>query len=942
MRSIIFVAVMATALTWDARGAEPPPPLTDEQVAGIVASAPACPGLNGLDLRTRLIDFIDCRADPGARGLMDQGTSKVVKGPAGVYRATAPHRHAFFGYRIRSAGKDNPILIVFEYPDDADRNICFFTSESGLTGGVNADWSLETGVYCGTPLPLSNLMQYHTFIWWPQDEWPAVLVANWNRVGGAGAAARIWVFAIEGGLPKLDIPGVEAGGGRRLGHYNSRGYYLAQRLYFGLRSPRAVEHMLDYFDYVGVNELSWGVGHSDDATIPALGLAGTHLDEVLAAMDARGNFRFTVGLYLGDGMRLDGKPLQELTPDELREGLQRALDEFLERYGKYRSLKGIAFGAMYGIEPVADLLRRGIAADVVRHVRERRPDLEIATYVGGKALHDEYFARPGRTEGGAPTAHDVIFGWEASGRSWSDWLGDRALDGWRAWGQDPAQLRAAGFTLYEQMQPDDFRCFEFYGSAQNPRSMIYYDLDRSPRRSEHIGSPFAALWNTHYEGHIGLVKDYNFWHTKAWVAPDFNAPPPRALAAFASALALRDRQLIIPGSWNVRYFGHEADFRRFAKAFRALPAVEMKDAPTPVDTVKVRWAVADGRRHVSVLSLIPFASEVSIDGRAVSLPPYELVAISDNGTAAPTVVAVPCAEYQAWLEARLADFDRLSAEVRGLDPAAAPEAYARASAEARQHLAAGRLYAADLALGPGLVNELRLRKDLLARPELTAPRVASAPPMDGNLDAWLPAASDVRAVTGAELACHMYFPNSWSGPDDCSARLRLAHDGARLYVGLEVRDQKLVREKVKLYRGRNAGREVTHEDSCAFRLSTRAWRAWNAPEDENSRPELVWTIELPFEAESTRGQGRAGFEYVCRRTPTGYVVEGSAPLGQLLGVEPGGAIGFLAMIGDYDETIPPNLCDSAWAMKQVLMIPHQPNFLYYEDARNVGRLVLGK
>jgi len=941
MRTILTAAVMAMAMTSETRSAEPPAPLTDAQAAAIAAAAPACPGLDGLDLRTRLIDFIDCTADPAPRGIMDQGTSRVVTGPAGAYRATAPHRHAFFGYRIRSAGKDRPILIVFEYPDDADRSICFFTSESGLTGGVNADWSLETGVYCGTPLPLSNRMQYHTFIWWPQDEWPAVLVANWNRVGGAGAAARIWVFAIEGRLPKLELPGGAADGGRRLGHFNSRGYYLAQRLYFGLRSPNAVEHMLDYFDYVGVNELSWGVGHSDDATIPSLGLAGTHLDETLAAMDARGNFRFTAALYLGEGLRLDGRPIGERTPDELRAGLSRAFDEFLDRYGKYRSLKGIAFGAMYGIEPVADLLRRGIAADVVRHVRERRPDLEVATYLGGRALHDEYFARPGRAEGGAPTSREVVFGWESSGQSWSDWLGDRALDAWRAWGQDPAALRAAGFTLYEQMQPDDFRVFEFYGSAQNPRSMIYYDLDRSPRRSEYIASPLAALWNTHYEGHIGLVKEYNFWHTKAWVAPDFNAPPPRALAAFASALALRDRQLIIPGSWNVRYFGHEADFRRFAKAFRALPAVEMQDVPSPADTVTVRWALANGRRHVSVLSRIPFASEVSIDGRAVALPPYELVALSDDRTAAPTVAAAPCAEYRAWLEARIADFDRRLAAVRGLDPAAAPEAYARAAAEARRLLAEGRLYAADLALGPGLVNELRLRQDLWARPELPAPRVASAPPMNGRLDDWPAAAFDRRADTGAELACHMYFPNSWRGPDDLSARLRLAHDGARLYVGLEVRDQKVVREKIKLYRGRNAGREVTHEDSCAFRLSTRAWRAWNAPEDESCQPERVWTIELPFETDSTRGRGAGGFEYVCRRTATGYVVEGAAPLADLR-LTPGGEIGFLAMVGDYDETVPPNLHDSAWAMKQVLMVPHQPNFLYYQDARNCGRLTLGK
>ena len=40
----------------------------------------------------------------------------------------------------------------------------------------------------------------------------------------------------------------------------------------------------------------------------------------------------------------------------------------------------------------------------------------------------------------------------------------------------------------------------------------------------------------------------------------------------------------------------------------------------------------------------------------------------------------------------------------------------------------------------------------------------------------------IYADTGDFLACHLYFPNSWTGPDDLSARLRLANDGKTLYV----------------------------------------------------------------------------------------------------------------------------------------------------------------
>ena len=142
----------------------------------------------------------------------------TVTGPAGKYRVTASHRHAFFAYRFRSAGKDKPVLIAIEYPDDARRDICFFTHESGLSGRSNLDWSLETGVYTGDPLPLTNRMQYHTFIMYPQDNWPAVLVGNWTRYASNGAAARIWVYAIEDGLPKLKINAPDPGSQRILGH----------------------------------------------------------------------------------------------------------------------------------------------------------------------------------------------------------------------------------------------------------------------------------------------------------------------------------------------------------------------------------------------------------------------------------------------------------------------------------------------------------------------------------------------------------------------------------------------------------------------------------------------------------------------------------------------------------------------------------------------------
>jgi hypothetical protein len=912
---LISVAVLVASSP--AFSAEAPQPLADEQVAQIAKQAPQVPVDLRLDLKLRLLDFVDCANPADPHGFMDQGTSSVVTGPAGKYRITAAHRHAFFSYRMRSAGRDKPVLIVWEYPDDAERTIDFCTHESALTGRANNDWSLETGVYTGDPLPLTNKMQYHTFIMWPSDQWPCVIVANFHRYGHPAAASRIWVYAIEEPLPKLQVAAPEPDNQRRLGHYNSL-YFLPTDLHFGLRSPNAIQHMLDYCQYVGVNELSWGVVTNNSwgfsCQIPAWdgGDKSTHLDDVLKAMDARGGMSLVAGFDLDGGFLAGGKRLGDMTPDERKAVLIKGFDQFVDRYGKSKSLKGIAMGGQYGIAWLRDLNKEGLAQDIVTAIKSKKPDLDVITYVGGRTLHAEYFDGEN-----VPNAGDVVAAWEAGGRSWPEVLGDAALGAWKTWGQDPAELKKIkGLTVYEQLQPDDHRIFGLY--AQQPRAMIYYDLDNSQRRSDAIDSHYANLWNTHYEGWLGLWPDYNYWYRKLWVAPDFSAPPPRSLASLARALGLRDRLVICAGSWNNKFFGHETDVRRFARAFRALPPVPMNDVQgLPVDTVRVRWVTYKGKRFVAVQSLIPFESRLSVDGKAVALPPYELVSWSDEKTTAPAVSAEPCGEYKAWLEQRLARFAALCGEVKALSAEAVPDAYARLLEQARGLVGQGQLYTADMMLGAGLTNELQLRKDILMREPLRAPKVASAPPMDGNLDAWPTGASDIRVEGGEYLAGHIYFPNSWTGPQDLSARLRLAHDGQKLYVGAEVRDNVL-----------------EEKDSCGFRLSKDGYLDWRKP----SVPyEVSWSIPAPLDQAKTAGDGARGFSYVCHKTPTGYVVEGSAPLSEL-GVKPGGAIGFLLFVSDGDKT--PNLKEAAWACKQALLYPHKPNFEYWSDARTCGKLVL--
>ena len=900
------------------KAAEVPMKANESNIKASVVAAPETPfNLKAMDLKLNLIDYIDCTNPKDPHEFKDQGTSKLSSGPAGKYRVTAGHRHAFFSYRFKSAGKDKPILITIEYPDDADRNIYFGTHESVISGKTNIDWSLETGVYTGYPVPLSNKMQYHTFIMWAEDEWPAIIVANFGRNGGAGAASRIWVHAIEEPLPVLKVDAPDPEKQRRLGHYNSLGKYLATRLYFGSGSKDSIKHMVDYFAYVGVNEISWGVvlngSYAFDCTIPSWGKGDNseHLDDVLKAMDEKGDMSFLAGFALDGGFVIKGKALNKMSANELKDAISKGFDEFLARYGKYKSLKGIILGAQYGIE-FADLLNeKGVLESVVKGIKRAKPGIEVITYVGGKALHVEYFNATDKK-----TSWDVVSGWEKSGKSWSDFLGAEAGELWKKWKRVPKDFTGKGLTVSEQYQPDDYRIFDLY--AQQARPYIYYDLDNSKARSDIVNSNYANLWNTHFEGWFGLIPNYNFWYQKLWVAPDFNAPPPHSLATFTRPLIHRDRFVINAGSWNVKYFGSEVNYRRFAKAFRSLPPEMMKDVTSlSDDTVKARWLVYKGKRYISLINKTPFAAELTVDGAKVTLPCDEISTIVDSGEKEPVITVTQSVEYKSWTEKRLENFDKVSGEVKALDAAAVSEAFVNAGKAAKGQLAEGKLYTANITLGMGLEKEMELRKSILERPVIAVPRLKEVPPEKGELDGWPKNATDIKADTGDYLAGHLYFPNSWQGPKDLSARLRVFHDGTNLYLGIKVTD------------------DVSNEkDSCSVWLSKSNYRNWKEAEQP------IESGNITFDPKAGGNKKAGPFTYSCESAGAGFTIRATAKLSKL-GINPGEEMGFLLYLADVDNTT--NLNKAGWARKQALQVPEDPNFVYWgEDARVLGRLVLEK
>ena len=920
---MIALALLLVSVVGPAVAAEPPVDVPDGRIEALVAAAPALPVDLGLDLRLRLVDYIDATNPDTPHPMMDQGTSSVVDGPAGRYRVTAKHRHAFFAYRWRSAGRAKPHMLVFEYPDDAVRQIGFFLHESRFDGGINNDWSLETGVFTGNPYPLSGKMQYHTFIYWPTDAWPVALASNFNRFGEPAAVSRIWVYEIEGGLPALEVKDVDAENPRMLGSMINWSL-VAMRGAFGLAGRDAsIAHIIEYYKYLGQNVVSWPVvsnnGWGFKARIDAWD-GDDKTDELGATLKAfdEAGMKFIAIFSMARTFTIGGKAYTQENRQEYREGLLKGYDEFLTRYGHHPSLYGIAFdppdlSPRYGNAQM-DTIRELMDGDIGKFtafIHQRKPELKIFAFVGSPSIHLPYFTDPG----------EVLGQWLKSGQSWQNFLAEDARKRWAGWHRDPAALaKVPGLTVVYQYHHDDHAIYDSY--YRQPRSMTYYDMERSQAKSDLHDTRAVMLFNTFFEGHIGLWPG-NFWYRKLWVAPDFNPAEPSASAAWALAMAHRDRNMVMAGAWNRKGAGLEASLRRFARAYRALPPVELQAVEVKGTTpVLARRGVYRDTTFVSLLNPTPFETTVNVQvgqnqQQALTLVPFEMQTITQPGDQSAVVGGDAAAAYVTWLKRRLQEYQQRMATLRALDAEAVDEALVQHLAAAQRLFDGGQYYQMDVTFGHALSIELDLRARVLQPTQLRVPLLAEAPAAGIDLDAWPKAAADVRAESAESIATHLFFPNSWSGPADFSARVRLGHDGKRLYFALAVTDDK-----------------ITGRDVAALLLAPTGYRDF--------RPDVVpWahrlSLPVPHEADVPRVEGKLGLVAAARRTDAGYIVEGSISLAEL-NLASGGRMAWGFEVGDDDDT--PNLARAGWARKTAIMLPNTPTFTYWDDARTGGELIL--
>lgn len=902
---------------------EIPVKLTDQDLTRIISTAPVIPADLNLGLQLELVDYINCTDQNDPHPMMDQGTSSIISGPAGQYRVTAQGRNSFFCYRWKSAKQDMPHVLVIEYPDDAKREICFLTHESQMSGMANSDWSLETGVYTGNPLPITGKMQYHTMFFWPQDDWPVIIVANWNRQGAPAAASRIWVFRVIGDhLPPMDVKDADPANPRLIGDLYNWSLVPVHNIFGRTHRSTAFEHIVEYYQYLGCNLVSWPVVSNNGWGFKCHIYSWDGDDEddelegILSACDRKGMY-FIATFEIGRSFTI-GKRNYADDPVAFRKGLSEGFDEFIKRYGHHKSLYGIAFGTpdfgpSYGNATIDIIRESGGIEEFTKFIHDRKSDLRIMTFIGARDLHTEYF----------DDIWGVLSRWEKSNLQWEQHLANEVLELWKDWGRDPSEFTSyKGLTTVYQYQPDDHGIYDSY--AQQPRSMFYYDLDNSASKSEKINTRAVMIWNTFYESWLGMHPEVNFWYLKLWDAPDFNASEPYANVSWSRVMEHRDRNIIISGAWNRKAGGHEVSLRHFAKNFRELPQVEMQDVTVKGgDAVKVRQVFDVGKTYISVLSLSPYDENITLKaGREkfkINLKPFSMQTIIAEGKRIFKARMKNSSSYGQYVQNRLNEFTGLIEQIRTIDTAAAGWKYREHAKNAGLLLKEGKVHAANQALGYGLHSELQLRMRLL-RPEVfLAGRTSSPPNPDDDLDKWPSNSLDIIADNGSYFSTHLYFPNSWSGPSDLSARVRICHDGKKLYAGVKVNDN------------------ILHgKDNLSFWLSRKNYRNWI----ENSQKVdlLNLGISAPLKGKPEQEENKT---YSWKVVPVtgGYYFFTIVDL-QQLNIAAGESVGFLFRIGDHDGT--PNLYRAGWAMDATMLIPHSENFVNWSDARTCLELKLAE
>ena len=119
-----------------------------------------------------------------------------------------------------------------------------------------------------------------------------------------------------------------------------------------------------------------------------------------------------------------------------------------------------------------------------------------------------------------------------------------------------------------------------------------------------VGGAAAILHDRYFENDIGRTQPMKGLGVAevGWRASTLNAAWPHSMEMVAAAVNNFDALEVTKGGYLIGTYGMEDELRRFAAAFRALPAVPFEDVPGMEDPVRVRQKIVDGKSFFYVLN----------------------------------------------------------------------------------------------------------------------------------------------------------------------------------------------------------------------------------------------------------------------------------------------------------------------------------------------------
>jgi hypothetical protein len=390
----------------------------------------------------------------------------------------------------------------------------------------------------------------------------------------------------------------------------------------------------------GMSFNGWLHLHQIDSLLP---YTITDDDRVRNGEETVINMRFDNRLFFRAWHGRD--PVYNPLDPHVQEAVKRQFAEIVARYGDEPALTGLtlntvrhsifAFGSLDSGYNDVNLVRfqseTGLRIPVDRKDRFRFAKSYQWLMANAKEpwiqwrcrkLHDYYKELAGLLQAHRKglTLGVVIFAAE-DGKATADYLGaaQRPLEWAREQGLDPSLYANDPEIVFRySMVPADLRWRRGHGSAE-PEVYAVRTVDSAPEIIAPLALTPSASVNMHdryFENDVAQKAPLKGLSSRisecAWRVSALNGNSYHGLENHVFALNNLDALTITKGGFLVGTLGIEDKIGRFAKAYRALPAVKFDDVAGLTDPVRVRQKVVDNGNFFYVLNRLPYPVEAEI------------------------------------------------------------------------------------------------------------------------------------------------------------------------------------------------------------------------------------------------------------------------------------------------------------------------------------------